>query len=87
MIVGGAAEAVSFPVAECRVPEGIDGPGQSHSTHPASSGQRLNERFCPVLVFITNSATPLAANIVTQDKEAIVAGTSPPLAACCSLLG
>jgi hypothetical protein len=28
MIVGGATEAISFPVHECKVPEGLDGPGE-----------------------------------------------------------
>lgn len=29
MITGGAAEALVFPIGECKVPEGTDGPGQS----------------------------------------------------------
>ena len=29
MIIGGAAEALVFPIGECKVPEGFDGPGQS----------------------------------------------------------
>ena len=29
MIVGGATEAFSFPIVDCKVPDGIDGPGQS----------------------------------------------------------
>jgi hypothetical protein len=29
MIIGGAVEALSFPIAECKVPDGIDGPGKS----------------------------------------------------------
>lgn len=28
MIIGGAVEALSFPIAECRVPDGLDGPGE-----------------------------------------------------------
>lgn len=28
MIVGGAAEALSFPLSECKVPDDLDGPGQ-----------------------------------------------------------
>ncbi|ORX35802.1 ferritin-like domain-domain-containing protein [Kockovaella imperatae] len=53
MIVGGASEALVFPIPSCVVPDGLDG---------------------PVHIFVTNSETPLSANIVGQDAGIIVAG-------------
>ncbi|OCF38414.1 hypothetical protein I317_07810 [Kwoniella heveanensis CBS 569] len=53
MIIGGATEAISLPLAECTVPDGLDG---------------------AVHLFVTNSSTPLSANIVNQDAGIIVAG-------------
>ena len=33
MIVGGASDALVFPVPECKVPDGLDGPGMSRRNH------------------------------------------------------
>jgi hypothetical protein len=29
MITGGVTEGISLPIGECKVPDGLDGPGQS----------------------------------------------------------
>jgi len=36
IILGGAVEGLSFPIGECKVPEGIDGPGQYRTFCPRS---------------------------------------------------
>lgn len=53
MLVGGASETVNFPLEQCAVPAGVDG---------------------PVFVFLTSSATPLAADINKQAQDTILAG-------------
>ncbi|KAH8921273.1 hypothetical protein BT69DRAFT_1264685 [Atractiella rhizophila] len=53
MVFGGATEALVFPIDNCRVPKGFNG---------------------PVMLFITDSKTPLAGDAATQDQSIIVAG-------------
>lgn len=56
MLVGnGNATALSFPIKDCTVPEGING---------------------PVAIFLTKDPQPLAANVVQQASQSIIAGPS-----------
>ena len=53
MITGDSTEAISLPIGECIVPEGING---------------------AVAIFLTTDNQPLAANVVVQNAEQILAG-------------